>query len=145
MKAVLAERLRDVLTPMLEDGEHLETATMAMVRIPAPARAAWLGMLLAVATLGVLSPADGPQKRFVVLTNHRLLVLAANRASGHPGAVVFQQPRSVLRVARSANARFLVIIPVLRVDVTVPGAPGDLRLMFPTAARHDGQAIAAAL
>jgi hypothetical protein len=145
MKAVLVERLRDVMTPMLADSEQLETTTMALVRVPSSGRSVRLGLLLAVASLGVLSPADGPQKRFVVLTNQRLLVLAVNRASGHPGQVVFQQPRSALRVTGSTNARFLGVIPVLQVDVAVSGATGDLRLMFPTSARDDGQAIAQAL
>jgi hypothetical protein len=146
MRAVLAERLRDVVTPMLSDGEQVETATMAQVAVPSAAPHARLGLLLSVLTLGVLTVASSPQKRFVVLTDRRLLVLAANRASGHPSrTVVFEQRRSALRVTARRTARFLLVSPVLRVDVAVPGAPGDLRLMFPASARDDGQAIAQAL
>src|SRR5262249_53221654 len=109
MKAVLVERVHDVVTPMLADGERIEAATLALVEVPSAAGSARLARLVGVLTLGVLTPAASPQKRFVVLTARRLLVLASNRASGHPTKqVVFEAHRSLLRVAAARDARLLL-------------------------------------
>jgi hypothetical protein len=146
MKAVLKERLDDVVGPMLFDGEQIDIATRAMVAVPSRAGSARLGLLLSVLTLGVLAAPSSPQTRFVVLTGRRLLVLAANRASGHPnGVVVLQHHRSMLRVARCVSARFLLVVPVLHVDLTVTGTSDPLRLRFASPARADGQAMVDAL
>jgi hypothetical protein len=141
-----SELVRAALAPTLDDGEQVEVVCSAVVGSISAARMMRTGLAVTVLTAGMLTVFRVPKKRYVGLTDRRLILLEGNPTSGRPtSTVALQLERSALASTGTQQKRVMLLAPTLVVDVAVAGSDTGLRLTFPTVCRDEGRKIAAAL
>lgn len=139
-----ARRNRKVLDAVtLEDGETVEVVSVAEVGTLRPSTED----LATTAALGVAALAMGRGMHVVVtrtrcglvLTDRRLLLVEASKASGKMLGVVLDVPRAGLRRSEVTTRVYLWF------DVADTASETAIRLSFPLPNRAEGQQLAAAL
>jgi hypothetical protein len=134
------------VAPQLAEGERVEIVSVAQVGQVSTAKVMATGLAVAALTAGTLAVYRTPKKRFVVLTNRRLLLLEANQVTGRAtGQIALDLPREALTVLSVKTRRVMLVVPTLAVELAVADLEKGLKLVFPTPARADGQIIAESL
>jgi hypothetical protein len=136
----LADRIIKAATPLLEQGETIEVATVAGVGTVSAKRQIATAAVTAVLSAGMVTAVTYAKKRPMVLTNRRLLFLEANELTGRPlEKLVAAVPREGLRARRGRALLWLVY------DLIDTAGGGVLRLSFPLPNRKAGHQIAQSL
>lgn len=140
----LADRVARAATSLLQPGETIEVATVAAVgKVPLKQQVATAAVTAAVTGLltgGVATAVFYVNKRPIVLTNRRLLILDANDFTGRPlTKLVGAVSREGLR---AQHQRSLLWLTYNLIDNS--GRP-VLRLRFPVPNRKAGHRIAESL
>lgn len=140
----LADRVAKAATPLLQPGETIEVATVAAVgRVPVKQQIATAAVTAAVTgllTAGTATAVLYVNKRPIVLTNRRLLILDANELTGRPRTKLLG---SLSREGlRAQHQRALLWLTYNLIDNM--GRP-ILRLRFPVPNRKPGRRIAESL
>ncbi|MFC0554056.1 hypothetical protein ACFFHJ_24480 [Planotetraspora thailandica] len=133
------QRLIEAAAESLEPGEQPEIASIAMVGSMRLKRSLALGLATAALTGGAAAAFLVPVKRYVLLTDRRLLFFEMNQLTGRPTRnLIGEIPRPAIGVVNVSVG----ITGVLKVAV---GAEQGLKLRFPIPARTDARRMAEAL
>jgi len=137
-----ADQIRRAAEPLMEPGEVVEVAAMAVLGKFNVAKNVALGVATAVATLGMVSVMTTPVPQPVALTTRRFLVLGikVGLVDTPDSKIVTAIPRSALR-ARPAKRVALYHA----VDLTDPVGAKVARMKFSFFAGGDAQKFAQAL
>jgi hypothetical protein len=142
----VSDALSAAVAPHLSEGERVEITSIAQVGQLSLAKSMATAAAVAVVTVGVLTVYRTPQKRFIVLTSQRLLLMEGNSVTGRPtGEVVLDLPRTALTVVSARQRLALLVIPTFVVGLAIAGNDKGLKLVFPMPARTDGRQIADSL
>ncbi|GGM33174.1 hypothetical protein GCM10011608_17080 [Micromonospora sonchi] len=134
------QRLIDTASPLLQEGERVEVASVAIVGSVSTKNQVVSGVATAVLSGGLFTAFSVALKQYVLLTDRRLLFFEMNQLTGRPTQnVLGELPRSVLR-ASDVHGRLTRVVVL-----TADGEATNLKLRFPWPARHDAEALAAAL
>ena len=140
MNGKRVQMVADLAAPHLGQGEQIEMTVYANVGSVSVKRVAVTAAAVAVATAGMFTTFVRPRKTYLAITSQRLMFFDGETVSGRPGKLLFTLPRQAVSVAGVNNG-----LLTLKVDLAVQGQEKGLRLVFPTAARKDGQEAVAAL
>lgn len=144
-KQAKIELAKTAVQPMLLPGERIEIVTVAMFGRFSTAKGFRFGIVVAILTLGLFYGLSAPKKRWLVVTDSRLIFLEMNSTSGKPTEVIAWLYRSVLRTEAQRTRRAVLFVPMLEVDLATTDGSDKVRLTFPTPCRKDGRALATML
>ncbi|MFI7606050.1 hypothetical protein ACIBTV_13085 [Micromonospora sp. NPDC049366] len=134
------QRLIATASPILQEGERVEVASVAIVGSVSTSDQVAMGVATAVLSGGLFTAFSVAVKQYVLLTDRRLLFFAMNQVTGRPTRnVLGEVPRSILRASDVRGRLTRVVV------LTADGEAADLKLRFPLPARRDAEALAAAL
>jgi|ERR1700722_5318770 hypothetical protein len=133
-------RLAEAAAPYLRPGEVVEIGAFTTVGSVSVKRQFITAAVVGVASLGHVVATVRPAKRYVALTNRRLLFFNGEGTFGRPGKVLSSLPKEAVAVVKSG--RHLLYY---RIELAVAGQEKGLRINFPMTARATMEQIAASL
>lgn len=133
-------RLAQAAAPHLRPGEVVEIGAFTTVGSVSVKRQFLTAAVVGIATAGTVVATVRPAKRYLGVTNQRLLFFNGEATFGRPGKLLFSMPREAVAVVMSG--RHLL---AYRIDLTVAGQEKGLRINFPITARATMEQIAASL
>jgi hypothetical protein len=136
-----AHMVIDKAAPHLYRGERVEVTAFTTMGSVSIKRQVLTAAIVGIASGGTVIATARPSKRYVALTNQRLMVFDGEASfRGHPGKLLFSVPREAVQVADVSSHRLF-----LRVDLAIEGQAKGLRVNFPFASRAFGEQIAGSL
>jgi hypothetical protein len=133
-------RLAQAAAPHLRPGEVVEVGAFTTVGSVSVKRQVFTAAVVGIATLGHVAATVRPAKRYLAVTNQRLLFFNGEAAFGRPGKLLFSLPRQAIAVVKSG--RHLL---AYRIELAIAGQEKGLRINFPITARATMEQIAASL
>ena len=133
-------RLAEAAAPHLRPGEVVEIGAFTTVGSVSVKRQLLTGAVVTVATLGHLTATVRPVKRYIAVTNQRLLFFNGEGTFGRPGKILSAVPKGSVAVV-SAGRHLLFY----RIELAVAGQEKGLRINFPITARATMEQVAASL
>lgn len=143
MNQKLLDQTTAAAQPHLADGESVVAAGMATIGKISTARISAGGVAVAALTAGALTVYKVPKKRYIALTDRRMIFLEANDMTGKATTQkAFELPVEAISTLDVKVKRVLLMIPTLVVEFAIAGMDEGLRLTFPTPYRAEGQHLA---
>ncbi len=127
-------------TPYLMRGERIEMTAYANIGSVSAKRAVATAAVAAVATGGMGTVFVRPRHAYLTITSQRLMFFDGETATGRPGKLLATLPRQAVSIAGTKKG-----VLTLKVDLAVQGQGKELRLVFPTMARKEGEEAMALL
>jgi hypothetical protein len=137
MNQRIVQRCKDVVIPSLEPDEYVESVEVVQIGKVSARRQLAVSLIVGILTLGLVLVALRPRSYFLVLTNHRLLLLDNLRGSVGK-RVVLAAPRDQVS-AGPLRARLLTY----RMQVNLDGT--DRRFSWGRVQAASAQRVASAL
>jgi hypothetical protein len=133
-------RLAQAAEPHLRQGEGVEIGAFTTVGQVSVKRQFLTATVVGIATAGTVLATVRPAKRYLAVTNQRLLFFNGEATFGRPGKLLFSLPREATAVVKSG--RHLLFY---RIELAVADQEKGLRINFPITARATMEQIAASL
>jgi hypothetical protein len=133
-------RLAEAAAPHLRPGEVVEIGAFTTVGSVSVKRQFMTAAVVGVATLGHVAATVRPAKRYLAVTNQRLLFFNGEGTFGRPGKPLFALPKESVAVVKSG--RHLLSY---RIELAVAGQEKGLRVNFPITARATMEQVAMSL
>ena len=133
-------RLAQAAAPHLRPGEIVEIGAFTTVGSVSAKRQFLTAAVVGVATAGLVVATVRPAKRYLGVTNQRLLFFNGEASFGRPGKLLFSLPREAVAVVKSGR-RMLAY----QIELTIAGQEKGLLINFPMTTRATMEEIAASL
>jgi hypothetical protein len=140
MSSKHTRRLAEAAAPHLRPGEVVEIGAFTTVGSVSIKRQFATAAVVGVATLGFVAATVRPAKRYIAVTNQRLLFFNGEGTLGRPGKILFALPKEAVAVVKSGR-RLLFY----RIELAVAGQEKGLLINFPITARATMEQVAASL
>lgn len=129
------------MSSLLQNSERVQAVSVANVGRVTLGRKVAVAAAAGILSGGVLIMNARPARFYVVLTNQRLLCLAASSFTGRPQAkITLQLPRTAIPGTSEPKRGMTFAF-----DVLISGQENALRFTFPRPLRADGEQIASSL
>lgn len=139
LKEKRTQQVHEVAGPHLRPDEQVQLASYASVGAVSVKRRVATAAATAVASGDLLAVSVRPRRRYIAMTQDRLLFFNGDTPSGKPGrSVLMDIPRQSTTVA-DVKKGFLT----LTVQLALEGQDMGLKLIFPRPTRDDGEKLAA--
>jgi len=132
--------LAQAAAPHLRPGEVVRIGAFTTVGSVSVKRQFVTAAVVGVATLGQVAATVRPAKRYLALTDQRLLFFNGEGTFGRPGKILFALPKEAVAVVKSGR-RLLFY----RIELAVAGQEKGLLINFPITARATMEQVAASL
>jgi hypothetical protein len=126
--------------PHLGPGEVVQIGALPAVGSVSLQRKIATAAIVGIATGGMLFATSRPARRFLAVTNHRLLFFDGETISGRPGKLITTLPRQAVQVTWVGPDGYSHVI-----ELAIAGQEKGLKLVFPMSARTTMQQVTAVL
>jgi hypothetical protein len=140
MSSKHTSKLAQAAAPHLRQGEVVEIGAFTTVGSVSVKRQFLTAAVVGIATGGMVAATVRPAKRFLAVTNERLLFFNGEGTFGSPGKLLFSLPREAVEVIKSGQH-----LLAYRIELAIAGQEKGLRINFPLTARATMEKIAASL
>jgi hypothetical protein len=135
-------RVTEAAAPHLHPGEVVELGTLAVVGSVSVKKQVLTALIVGIITLGMFTMTVRPARRYIAVTNQRVLFFNGERTMGKPGKLLFAVARESVTVLKSGSGPL-----TFKVLLGIAGQEKGLRLTFGRAvsgARESAQQLTAA-
>ena len=140
MSSKQTSKVAAAAAPHLRPGEVVEIGSFTTVGSVSVKRQVLTAAVVGIATGGMVAATVRPAKRFLAVTNERLMFFNGEGTFGRPGKLLFSVPRDAVEVVKSGKH-----LLSYRIELAVAGQEKGLRINFPFNARAKMELIAASL
>ena len=125
MSSKYTSRVAEAARPHLRPGEIVQIGAFTTVGSVSVKRQVLTAAVVGIATGGMVAATVRPARRFLAVTDQRLLFFNGEHTLGRPGKLLFSVPKDAVEVVKSGK-RFLSY----RIELAIAGQDKGLRINF---------------